>query len=145
MIPQPATTLQFRQSLSPHLHVDNETCKWCGQEIPPEKLQEISGKIAAKEREQVQAITARLEQRHAIDKTQADAKAKADLELERQHSAAREGAAREEARKAAEAEAAEKLAEVERSRQEMQEQLLVLQRTTEAELAKLKGRMQRPR
>jgi hypothetical protein len=118
MIPQPATTLPFHQSLSPHLHLDNETCEWCGQEIPPEKLQEISGKIAAKEREQAQAITAKLERQHVIEKAQADAKAKADLELERQESAARETAGREEARQAAETAAAQKLEEAERVLQE---------------------------
>jgi hypothetical protein len=48
------------------------------------------------------------------DKAPADAKTKADLELERQQSAARETAAREEARKEAEVAAAEKLAEAER-------------------------------
>src|ERR1700693_263030 len=117
MIPQPATTLPFHQSLSPHLHLDNETCEWCGQEIPPEKLQEISGKIAAKEREQAEAITAKLELQHVIEKAQADAKAKADLELERQQSAARETAGREEARQAAEIAAAQKVAEAERARQ----------------------------
>ena len=90
------------------------------KDIPPEKLEEISGKIAAKEREQAQAITAKLEQQHAIDKAQADAKAKADLEFERQQSAAREATAREEARQAAEAAAAQKLAEAERVRQEQQ-------------------------
>ena len=129
MIPQPCTTLQFRQSLSPHPHVDNETCDWCGQEIPPEKLKEVSGKIAAKERERTQAITAKLDQQHAIERAKADAKAKADLELERQRGAAREAAGREEARQAAEAAAAQKLAEAERVRQEQQ---AVLQQKVEA-------------
>jgi hypothetical protein len=120
MSPQPASTSLFRQSLSSQLHIDNQTCPSCEQDIPPEKLEEISGKIAARERKQAQAITAKLEQQYAIDKARADAKAKADLELERQQSAARETAAREEARKAAEVAAAEKLAGAERSRQEMQ-------------------------
>ena len=129
MIPQPGTTLQFRQSLSPHLHVDNETCDWCGQEIPPHKLKEISGKIAAKEREHTQAITAKLDQQHAIERAQAGAKAKADLELELQQGAAREAAGREEARQAAEAAAAQKLADAERIRQEQQ---AILQQKVEA-------------
>jgi hypothetical protein len=161
MISQPA---QFHQSLSPHLHVDNETCEWCGQEIPPEKLQEISGKIAAKERALAQAITGKLEQQHAIEKGQADAKAKADLELERQQSAARETAGREEARQAAEIAAAQKVAEAERARQlsetalnakiteieatktaaeqrgvTLQAQLDKLQIAKDSEIAKLKG------
>ncbi|PNE12939.1 MAG: hypothetical protein CR217_00165 [Beijerinckiaceae bacterium] len=111
MIPQPAPTSSFLKPQSPHLHFDGETCPWCEQEIPPERLEEIRGKIEVREREQRHAITAKLEQQYAIDKEQTDAKAKADLELERRQSAARETAAREEARKAAEAAAAEKLAD----------------------------------
>jgi hypothetical protein len=120
MIPQSTPTSSFLKPQSPRLHIGGETCPWCEQEIPPERLEEIRGKIAAREREQTHAITVELEQQHAIDKAQADAKAKADLELERCQSAAREAAAREEARKAAETAAAEKLAASERSRQELQ-------------------------
>jgi hypothetical protein len=124
MVPQPATASSsaspFRSRLSPRLHVDNETCPWCEQDIPPQKLEEISGKITAKERAQTLAVTAKLEQQYAIDKAQADAKAKSDLDLERQHSAARESTGREEARQAAEAAAMQKLAEAERVRQEQQ-------------------------
>lgn len=64
MIPQSAPTSPFRKPQS--LHIDGETCPWCEQEIPPERLEEISGKIAAREREQTHAITAKLEQRHAL-------------------------------------------------------------------------------
>jgi hypothetical protein len=110
MMPQSAPT-SFHEPRSPHLHIEGETCPWCEQEIPPERLEEIRGKIAAHERERMQAITAKFEQQYASDKEQVDAKAKADLELERRQSAAREAAAREEARKAAEAAAAEKLAD----------------------------------
>ena len=137
MSPQPAASASkspFRQAPSPHLAIYSGICPWCEQDIPPEKLEEISGKIAARERKQAQAITAKLEEQYAIDKAQSDAKAKADLELERQHSAARETAAREEARKAAEAAAAEKVAEAERSRQEMQTGLQA--RITEVEATK---------
>jgi hypothetical protein len=72
-----ASTSPFHQFPSPHLHIYSETCPWCEQDIPPEKLEEISGKIAARERQQAHAITAKLEQQYAIDKAQADAKAKA--------------------------------------------------------------------
>src|SRR5258708_39771866 len=114
MIPQTAPAPpSFLKSLPAHLHVEGETCPTCEQEIPAERLKEISGKIAAKQREQVQAITLKLEQQFAIDKAEADTKAKVELELERQNSAAREAAAREEARKTAEAAAADKLAEAE--------------------------------
>lgn len=121
MIPQsvPASP-SFLKSLHPHIHVDGEVCPTCEQEIPPERLKEISGKIAAKQREQAQAITLKLEQQFAVDKADAEAKAKAELKLERQNSAAREAAARDEARQAAEAAAADKLAEAERIRHELQ-------------------------
>ena|GEM_PF-4763562 len=106
MIPQSAPTSSFLKPQSPHLHIDRARRPWCEQESPPERLEEIRGKIAAREREQTHAIAAKLEQQHAIDKTQADAESKANLELERRQGAAREAAAREEARKAAETAAA---------------------------------------
>jgi hypothetical protein len=64
MIPQSAPT--FLKPRLPHLHIDGATCPWCEQEIPPERLEEIHGKIAAREREQMHAITAKLEQQHAL-------------------------------------------------------------------------------
>jgi hypothetical protein len=66
MIPQSAPTSSFLKPRSPHLHIDGETCPWCEQEIPLERLEEISCKIAAREREQTHAITAQLEQQHAL-------------------------------------------------------------------------------
>jgi hypothetical protein len=96
-----------------------ESCPTCGQEIPPDKLEEISGKIAAREREQTLAITAQLEKLYAIQKTEADAKAKADLESERQESAARETRVRDEAQEAAEKLLSERQAEAEQTRAEL--------------------------
>jgi hypothetical protein len=135
MIPHSAPTSTYLPSLTGHLHLDGDTCPWCEQDIPPEKLEEISGRIAAKEREQTRAITAQLEHQHEIDKAQADAKAKADLELERQQSATREAAARDEAKNAAEAVAAQQLAEAETSRQELQAALQ--QQKVDADAARL--------
>ncbi|MGB6177519.1 MAG: DUF2130 domain-containing protein [Methylocella sp.] len=66
MIPQSAPTPSFLKPRSPHLHFGGETCPWCEQEIPPERLAEIRGKIAAREREQTHAITAKLEQQYAL-------------------------------------------------------------------------------
>jgi hypothetical protein len=121
MIPQTATTpASYLKSVSSHLHVEGEVCPTCEQKIPPERLKEIGGKIAAKQREHELAITVKLEQRFAAEKTQAEAKAKADLEQERQISAAREAVTCEEARKAAEAAAGDKLAAAERMRQQME-------------------------
>ena len=119
MISQSAPTPSFLKPQSPHLHIDGETCPWCEQEIPPERLEEISGKIAARERERMHAITAKLEQQYEIDKEQADAKAKADLELERRLSAAREAAA-------------------EKKRIALQLQLDELRKAKDAEVAKMR-------
>jgi hypothetical protein len=66
MIPQSAPTSSLHEPRSPHLHIDGETCPWCEQEIPPERLEEISGKIAARERAQTHAIMAKLEQQYAL-------------------------------------------------------------------------------
>jgi hypothetical protein len=66
MIPQSAPAPSFLKPQSRHLHIDGETCPWCEQEIPPERLEEIGGKIAAREREQTHAITAQLEQQFAL-------------------------------------------------------------------------------
>lgn len=118
MIPQPRTVTSSRPALSSHLHAEGETCPWCEQEIPPEKLEEISGKIALREREQSLAITTRLEQQFEAARIEAEATAKANLELERTQSIVREAAAREEARKIAENAAAEKIAAAEASRQQ---------------------------
>ncbi|HEY4848209.1 MAG TPA: DUF2130 domain-containing protein [Methylocella sp.] len=66
MIPQSVPTTSFLKPQSPHLHIGGETCPWCEQEIPPERLEEIRGKIAAREREQTHAITAKLEEQYAL-------------------------------------------------------------------------------
>jgi hypothetical protein len=103
-------------TMPPHPSFDEKNCPTCGQEIPPDKLEEIGGKIAAKEREQTLAITAQLEKQYAIEKARAETKAKADLESERQQSAVREARARDEAQKAAEKLVNAKLAEAEQTR-----------------------------
>jgi hypothetical protein len=115
---QLAVASAFSTSTSAHLHLEGETCPSCGQEIPPEKLEEINGKIAARERERVLAITNSLEQRFEVEKAQADAKAKAELELAQEESAEREAAAREQIQQAAESLMNEKLAAAEKIRQE---------------------------
>jgi hypothetical protein len=119
MNPQQSPTSSFHPSVSSHFPTDADKCPSCGQEIPPEKLEEISGKIALREREHVLAITAKLQQQHQIERTQAEAKAKADLELQQRLSAERELAVRVEVRSAAEALLDEKLAEAEREREEL--------------------------
>jgi hypothetical protein len=103
-------------TVPPHLPFDQKQCPTCEQEIPPDKLEEIGGKIAAKEREQRLAITSQLEKQHATEKAQAETKAKADVESERQQSAMRETRARDEAQKAAQKLIDAKLAEAEEAR-----------------------------
>jgi hypothetical protein len=99
-----------------HPHFNHKSCPTCGQEISPDKLEEIGGKIAAREREQTLAITAQVEKQYAIEKARVETKAKADLESERQQSAIREARARDEAQKASEKLINEKLAEAEQTR-----------------------------
>jgi hypothetical protein len=110
---------EFTGNLS-HLHLDPKSCPTCGQEIPPDKLEEIGGRIAATEREQTLAITAQLEKQFATEKARADAKAKADLESEREQSAMREARVRDEAQKSAERLINEKLAEADRARADLE-------------------------
>ena len=114
MISEGSQTLRFSSELPTDLRLDDVTCPSCGQEIPPDKFEEISGKIAAREREQTLAITSQLETRYATEKAQAEAKAKSELEAARQHSAARETRIREEAQNAAESLISEKVAEAKR-------------------------------
>jgi hypothetical protein len=111
-----------------------DNCPTCGQEIPLDRLEEISGKIAAREREQTLAITAQLQNQYANEKTLADAKAKTDLESERHQSALREERAREEARNAAEKLINETQAQAEQARGELVAEWQ--QKLAEAELAR---------
>jgi hypothetical protein len=99
-------TTQTRQTskstdLTTHIHLSLEICPTCGQDIPPDKVEEIGGRIAAREREQALTITLQLQELYATEKAAAEAKAQADLECERQESALRERQVREEAQKSA--------------------------------------------
>ena len=84
-----------------------------------DKYEEIGGRIAARERDRVSAITAEVEKIHAIEKASAEAKAKADLESERQQSAAREVRVRREAQQSAEKRISDKMEEVQQERQKL--------------------------
>jgi hypothetical protein len=111
---------EFNLSLKAHLHREGDRCPSCGQDIPLEKLEEISGKIALREREQAHAITSKLAQQYEAEKMQAAAKATAELDLERSQSVTRVAHAREEAEKAAEIVINEKLRAADRAREEVQ-------------------------
>lgn len=86
-IPQPAS----RPSARPHLHVAGERCPYCDQPVPNEKVAEIRARMEADQRKQTEAVTARLNEKFALEKAQAQA------------------AAREEGKKAAETAAQEKI------------------------------------
>ena len=96
-----------------------DTCPTCGQEIPPDKLEEISGKIAAREREQMLAITAQLEKQYASERTRRGHQGKGRPGIGAPAGRVRETRARDEAQKAAEKLISEKQAEAERSRVEL--------------------------
>src|SRR6266566_1733805 len=153
MNPQLASTSTFRPSQSSHLNIAGETCPSCGQEIPLEKLEEISGKIALREREQALAITTKLEQQYEIEKAQAVAKTNAELaslqiqmqqllqdsttalETAKAEAKKRETEIRTEANQAAESAIAERLAAIETARRESETALQA--RITEAESSKI--------
>jgi hypothetical protein len=120
MIPQSVQVSGMNAQLPPHLHISLETCPTCGQDIPPDKVEEINGKIAAREREQALAITAQLEKQHASERSSADARAKAELESERQQSAAREAQMRQEAQEDAAQLVSKSQAEAAQARQELE-------------------------
>jgi hypothetical protein len=121
-------------NLTTHVHLSLEACPTCGQEIPADKIKEIGGRIASREREQALAITLQLEKQYGIEKAAAEAKAKADLESEREQSALREEQAREDARKAAEKLINEKVAQGEQARGELVAEWQ--QKLVDAELAR---------
>src|SRR5689334_227244 len=88
--PQVTPESAFHASQSSQLLTSGDACPSCGQAIPAEKLEEMRGKIALRERDQALAITTKLQQQYEIEKARAVAKANADLDLERRQSAARE-------------------------------------------------------
>jgi len=111
MIPQSAPTPSFLKPQSPHLHIDGETCPWCEQVIPPERLEEISGKIAAREREQTHAITAKLEQQHALQLDELRKAKEAEVAKMREDTAAEALRIRRETTEAAEGLVRDKIAD----------------------------------
>ena len=68
MSSQSAVPSAFDFASPHHFHLDDDVCPSCEQPIPPEKLSEIKGKIAAKDRERTLEITANLEGRFELEK-----------------------------------------------------------------------------
>ena len=116
---QTSTAENLIPAIPAPLELTTNACPSCGQAIPPDKLEEISGRIAARDREQASALTARLERQFAGEKAKSDAKAKADVEIEKRQSAEREARAVEKARSDAAAELRIKLEEAERVRTDL--------------------------
>ena len=134
MNPQLASTSTYRPSGHSHT-VDSETCPSCGQAIPFEKLEEMRGKIALREREQALAITTKLEQQYDVQMEKLRQDGMTALETAKAEARTRETEIRTEANQAAESVIAERLAAIETARRESETALLA--RITEAESSKI--------
>lgn len=71
-----------------HLHRDNECCPWCDQRIPPDKLEEITERIATRERQHQNELASRLREQFAREKAEAETATKALIEDARRQAAA---------------------------------------------------------
>lgn len=131
--PQGIATASVRTVPHQHTHGAEERCPLCDQPIPPEKFEEIHGRIQAKERERALEAERRLKELVSLERSQAEAKARGEveqirkeaaaaLEKARQEAVAKESAAREEARKAAEVVAASKIGEMEQGKKAAEQQ-----------------------
>lgn len=109
-----------------HFHFSGQTCPYCDQPIPEDKLEEISGRIEARARERLAEETERLREQYARERVQAEAKARAELdqykkdaaahaEKMRSKSAAREVRIQEEATKVATEAAREQIAQAQKA------------------------------
>jgi hypothetical protein len=62
-----------------HVHVyGGESCEWCGQPIPPDQLQAVRGRIAARERELSLEATAALRREFECERAESAARFKAE-------------------------------------------------------------------
>jgi len=131
--PQGAAALRNSQPPQ-HVHIVGENCPWCDQPIPPEKFEEINGRIRAKERDRALDVERRIKEQVAVERAQAEARARVDIENVRKEGAAavekakeeaakREADARVEARRVAEAASAAKVAEAEQARKAAEQKL----------------------
>ena len=58
MAVSPSSALQ--NAPKPHVHITGQSCPFCDQPIPADKLEEISGRIAAREQERLSQAIGRL-------------------------------------------------------------------------------------
>jgi hypothetical protein len=89
---------QLQSFTMPHVHIGGEQCPWCEQPIPNEKYEEISARIAAKERQR----QAELEAKSKAEIEAVRKQGLAALEAVKAEVAAREATAREQGKKLAE-------------------------------------------
>ncbi len=133
MVPSQSAVLHAVRQ--PHRHIAGQCCPFCGQDIPDDKVEEIGGRIAAREQERLSGAMNRLREQYEREKAEAEAKAKVELEQAkrgaagdaerlRAEMAAREAAAYEDARKVAEEEARAKYDAAEAARKEHEADLL---------------------
>ena len=111
---------------TPHLHFDDH-CPVCDQEIPADRLEEVHGRYSVRLREQTAEATALLKEQYNKERTQAEAKAKAErdeaLQRLREENAARERAIRQEEERKRDELLKERLAQAEAMRKEQEEAL----------------------
>lgn len=135
-------------------HEADENCPWCDQAIPRDKFAEISNRIAAREREQHEAMLAQFKRQAAQQKVETETRARAEIEQVRREAAqarealareaaAREAAIREDAAQAARAVAADELARTRQSALALERQLAELKEGGEARLQEALERVQR--
>jgi hypothetical protein len=84
----PPQSSALQTSVQPHVHISGQQCPFCEQDIPLDRLEEIRGRIAAREQEWLTAATGGLRNQHARERAQAEAKAEADLEQAQRDAAA---------------------------------------------------------
>jgi hypothetical protein len=115
-----------------HVHAAGQTCPTCDQQIPPDRVEEVLGRLSARDAEKEGALRSVLQRQFDIDKAQADAKAQATINELRQQAVAQVDAARADERKKAEAAASDKLSKSEQARETLQESLNESTRTLAA-------------
>lgn len=152
-----ATQPAFSPSTTPHIHIGEETCPYCQQEIPNERVAEIRQRFEADKQRQEKEFTARVDAQVSSARSQLEETWKANVAtLNQQHAAAieqqkseallQQTAAREEGKKlatealqqqiailtAAQAAAADRAKELEQKNQETVNELTTVKAQWEA-------------
>lgn len=64
----PGQSSALQATIHAGVHFSGQQCPFCEQDIPLDKLEEISGRIAAREQERLREATGRLRDQHAREK-----------------------------------------------------------------------------